>query len=104
MIGKGLSAARSALAAGAVSTAMLAGTVPAFAQTDASTRVWQVGGSNMGECSSYLGKMQVRDDVNQIIRQYGDVLGIDNPGQIFHVRAQQPESLPPAQECLQRSF
>lgn len=82
-----------------------AGPVPASAAgRDAATTVWQVGGSNMGECSAYLGGMQVRDDVNQIIRQYGDFLGIDNPGQIFHVRAQQAVSLPPAQECLKRTL
>lgn len=87
-----------------VALAALGGAAPASAATDPGTQVWSVGGSNMGECSAYLGRMQVRDDVNGIIRQYGDVLNIDNPGQIFHVRAQQPESLPPAQECLQRSL
>ena len=46
--------------------------------------------------------LKVRDDVNQIIRLRGDELGIDNPGQIYHVRAQQENNLPPAQECLQR--
>ncbi len=84
--------------------ALLASTAPALAQTNPAQRVREVGGSNMGECSAYLGGMQVRDDVNRIIRQYGDLLGIENPGEIYHVRAQQPESKPPAQECLQRSF
>ena len=95
---------RAVLAGGAMALALLAGPAPTFAQTDPGTRVWQAGGSNMGECSAYLGGMQVRDDVNQIIRQHGDILGIDNPGQIFHVRAQQAVSLSPAQECLKRSF
>lgn len=76
----------------------------AFAHTDPGTKVWQVGGSNMGECSAYLGGMQVRDDVNRIIREHGDLLGIRNPGEIFHVRAQQPVSLPPALECLPRAL
>lgn len=88
----------------AVSLAARSGSTPASAAADPGTRVWQVGGSNMGECSAYLGGLQVRDDVNSIIRQHGDVLGIDNPGSLFHVRAQQPVSLPPQQECLPRSL
>jgi len=74
----------------------------AHAATDASTRVWEVGGSNLGECSSYLGQLQVRDDVNLLINQYGDLLGIPNPGAVYHVRAKQSVNLPPAQECLPR--
>ena len=67
------------------------------------TTVYEAGGSNMGECSAFLGTRQVRDDVNRIIRLHGDALGIENPGQIYHVRAQQDESRPPEQECLQRN-
>jgi hypothetical protein len=70
---------------------------------DPGTIVYEVGGSNMGECSAFLGTLGVRDDVNRIIRIHGDALGIDNPGQIYHVRAQQDESRPPEQECLQRN-
>lgn len=103
-LGSGTTALRALFAAGAVAVALGASPIPAFAHADPSTTVWQAGGSNMGECSAYLGGMQVRDDVNQIIRQHGDVLGIQNPGELFRVRAQQPVSLPPAQECLQRSF
>ena len=33
-----------------------------------------------------------------------DELGIDNPGQIYHVRAQQEENEPPAEECLPRNI
>ena len=101
---RGLIRLRHPVAAGVVALGMAAGATPAFAQSDPGTRVWEVGGSNMGECSAYLGGMGVRDDVNRIIRQFGDVLHIDNPGQIFHVRAQQAVSLPPAQECLKRTL
>ena len=90
-----------------VCSALLAVTAsPAFgaaSRPDPGTTVYNAGGSNMGECSAYLGTQQHRDDVNRIIRLYGDQLGIDNPGQIFHVRAQQEVNLPPAQECLQRN-
>jgi len=80
---------------------------PAFGAaggTDPATTAYEAGGSNLGECSAFLGTRQVRDDVNQIIRLYGDQLGIDNPGQIYHVRAQQENNLPPAQECLPRNI
>ena len=76
----------------------------AHAATDASTRVWEVGGSNMGVCSAYLGQLQVRDDVNQLINAYGDLLGIPTPGAVYSVRAKQSVNLPPAQECLQRTL
>ncbi|CAA9459588.1 MAG: hypothetical protein AVDCRST_MAG58-2307 [uncultured Rubrobacteraceae bacterium] len=69
---------------------------------DPGTVVYNAGGSNLGECSAFLGTRQERDDVNRIIRLYGDQLGIDNPGQIIHVRAQQENNLPPEQECRQR--
>lgn len=64
----------------------------------------------MGECSAYLAQLavpgvpNVRAEVNQIINQYGDYLGIPNPGALYSVRAQQGENLPPAQECLARSL
>lgn len=96
--------ARMMAAAGAVALALLAGTAPTSAQSTGATRVWEAGGSNMGECSAYLGSMQVRDDVNRLIREYGDALGVSSPGELYRVRAQQEVSLPPAQECLKRSF
>lgn len=71
---------------------------------DPATTVYEAGGSNLGECSAFLGTLRVRDDVNQIIRLQGDELGIDNPGQIYHVRARQENNLPPAQECLPRNL
>ena len=80
---------------------------PAFGAADPpdpATTVYEAGGSNLGECSAFLGTLQLRDDVNRIIRLNGDQLGIDNPGQIYHVRAQQEVNLPPAQECLQRNL
>ena len=71
---------------------------------DPATTVYENGGSNLGECSAFLGTQRLRDDVNQIIRLNGDQLGIENPGQIYHVRAQQEVNLPPAQECLRRNI
>jgi hypothetical protein len=55
----------------------------------------------MGECSAYLGTMGVRDDVNRLILA-GAIPGVENPGQVYSVRAQQEESKPPEQECLRR--
>ncbi len=73
---------------------------PALAEPG--TTPYEAEASNMGICSSYLGAMQVRDDVNGAIRVGGDTLGIRSPGELFRVRAQQTTSLPPAQECLRR--
>ena len=58
----------------------------------------------MGICSSFLGGMQVRDDVNQIIKDFGGVLGIQSPGELYRVRARQAESKAPAEECVQRQL
>ena len=96
------------ISAAVVCSAMLAlAAGPAFGapstSPDPGTTVYEAGGSNMGECSAFLGTLGARDDVNQIIRLHGDQLGIENPGQIYHVRAQQEVNLPPAQECLQRN-
>ena len=78
---------------------------PAFGASasppDPATTVWEAGGSNMGECSAYLGTMGVRDDVNRLILA-GAIPGVENPGQVYSVRAQQEESKPPEQECLRR--
>ena len=68
---------------------------------DPGTTVYEAGGSNMGECSAYLGDRQVRDDVNRLIKD-GAIPGVENPGQVYSVRAQQEESKPPEQECLRR--
>jgi hypothetical protein len=91
----------------ACSALLVLAATPAFGATgtpDPGTTVYEAGGSNLGECSAFLGTQRLRDDVNQIIRLYGDQLGIDNPGQIYHVRAQQENNLPPAQECLPRNI
>ncbi len=72
---------------------------PALAEPG--TTPYEAEASNMGICSSYLGSMQVRDDVNRAIRQ-GAIPGLRSPGELFRVRAQQSASLPPAQECLRR--
>ncbi|CAA9404754.1 MAG: hypothetical protein AVDCRST_MAG03-1459 [uncultured Rubrobacteraceae bacterium] len=71
------------------------------APADPATTVWEAGGGNMGECSAYLGERRVRDDVNRLIKG-GAIPGVENPGQVYSVRAQQEESKPPEQECLRR--
>ncbi len=77
--------------------------VPATATaSDPATTAWQAGAKNMGVCSAFLGTLGVRDDVNRAIRLHGDRLGIDSPGELFRVRAQQDVTVPPAQECLPR--
>jgi hypothetical protein len=94
-------------AAVACSALLALSAAPAFgapaSPPDPATTVYEAGGGNLGECSAFLGTLQLRDDVNRIIRLHGDQLGIENPGQIYHVRAQQEVNLPPAQECLQRN-
>ena len=90
------------LAAAACSALLAVSGGPAFgAPADPATTVWEAGGSNMGECSAFLGTMGVRDDVNRLIKD-GAIPGVENPGQVYSVRAQQEESKPPQQECLRR--
>ncbi len=92
------------LAAAACSALLAVTAGPAFGAAggaDPATTVWEAGGSNMGECSAYLGERQVRDDVNRLIKD-GAIPGVENPGQVYSVRAQQEESKPPEQECLRR--
>lgn len=60
--------------------------------------------SNMGVCSSYLGHLQVRDDVNHLIREVGEVLGLGSPGELYRVRAHQHVNGTPEQECLKRDL
>ncbi len=94
-------------AAAACSALLAVAAGPAFGApggaqpADPATTVWEAGGSNMGECSAYLGTLQVRDDVNRLILA-GAIPGVENPGQVYSVRAQQEESKPPQQECLRR--
>ncbi|MDP9375107.1 MAG: hypothetical protein M3Q65_22195 [Chloroflexota bacterium] len=84
---------------------LVGGEAVGAAPADPSETAMEAGASNMGICSSYLGRLQVRDDVNQIILEYGEVLGISNPGELYHVRAQQSQNAPtPAQECQQRAI
>jgi len=56
----------------------------------------------MGVCSAYLGQSQVRDDVNQTIKDCGDALGLDSPGALFFTRAQQHTNGTPEQGCQRR--
>lgn len=58
--------------------------------------------SNMGLCSSYLGQMQVRDDVNRILNQDPELFGVGNAGELYRVRAQQRELGTAEEECLPR--
>ena len=67
--------------------------------------VWEHGGSNMGECSAYLGStLHVRDDINHVIKEFGALLGLSSPGSLYSVRARQATSAPPAAECLPRQL
>ena len=67
--------------------------------------VWEHGGSNMGECSAYLGStLGVRDDINHAIKEFGALLGLRSPGALYSVRARQATSKPPAIECLPRQL
>lgn len=90
-----------------------AGVAPAQADPaagDAATTVWLHGGSNLGECSAYLGQLDVpnggnvRADVNHTIKEYGAFLGIASPGALYSVRSQQSVNLAPAAECLPRQL
>jgi hypothetical protein len=102
------------LAVPALAGAVLVGTATAAfagpAGGSAAYNVWEHGGSNLGECSAYLGQLavpgvtNVRAEVNHVIQQYGDVLGIASPGALYSVRAQQQVNLQPAQECMPRQL
>ena len=96
------------ISAAVVCSALLAVAAgPAFGAADPpdpATTVYEAGGSNLGECSAFLGTLGIRDDVNRIIRLRGEELSIENPGQIYHLRARQEVNLPPAQECLPRDL
>ena len=83
---------------------VVASTFPAFAKPprDPSQIVSDAGGSNLGVCSSFLGRQQLRDDVNRIINS-GAIPEIDNPGELFEIRAKEhPQGSTPEQECQQR--
>ncbi len=103
------------LAVGLSASAVLAFGIatPAFATPaggDAATNVWIHGGSNLGECSAYLGQLDapgvanVRADVNHTIKKFGPLLGLSSPGALYSVRAKQDVNLAPAQECLPRQL
>lgn len=68
------------------------------------------GGSNMGECSAYLGQLDVpgvtnvRAEVNHIIMEYGSFLGLSSPGDLYSVRAHQQVNLDPVDECQPRQL
>ena len=60
--------------------------------------------SNMGVCSSFLGQQKTKDndnvraEVNHLVKD----IGIENPGELYKVRAQQHNNRPPEEECLPR--
>ncbi len=66
--------------------------------------------SNMGYCSSYLARLEVpgvgnvRAEVNQVIKDFGDVLGLASPGDLYRVRAHQHVNGPAPQECTPRQL
>ena len=92
------------LAMPVLALSLIAAPAALAAENDAPTRVWEVGGSNMGICSSFLGQIGARAEVNHLIKDFGAQLGIESPGALYRIRAQQESSLPPAQECLRRQF
>jgi len=110
---KRFAAASVAATAFAIALGPLAATTAAEADPaggSAATNVWIHGGSNLGECSSYLGQLDVPDagniraEVNHAIQQFGAELGIASPGALYSVRARQDSSLAPVQECLPRQL
>ena len=64
----------------------------------------------MGECSAYLGQLDVpgvdnvRAEVNHVIKEYGSYLGLSSPGDLYSVRAKQVVNLDPVDECLPRQL
>ncbi len=86
---------------------MVASAFPAFAEppSDPSQKVLDNGASNLGVCSSFLGGLQVRDDVNHLVKAQG----YDDPGELYKVRAQEhpgkegyPNRPTPKEECRPR--
>jgi len=73
-------------------TIIVAGAFPALAEPSSEPP----GPTNMGICSSFLGHLQVRDDVNKLIN--AGVGGYDNPGELYKDRARDRSD----KECLPR--
>lgn len=72
---------------------------------DPSATALEAGASNMGVCSSYLGRAQVRDDVNALLPEFG-YLGEQNRGGVYSNRAKlhgSENATTPEAECRQRS-
>jgi hypothetical protein len=66
-----------------IATIVVASALPAFAERPTPP---DVAYPNMGYCAPTLGQIQVRDDVNRLIK--GGIGGYDNPGEIYSARAQ----------------
>ena len=61
--------------------------------------------SNMGLCSSFLGQLGARAEVNHLVQEIGPFLPdgpYNNPGELYRIRARQHPNAPAATECLQR--
>ncbi len=85
-----------------VAGALVASEQAAGAAADPSQTAADAGASNMGVCSSFIGRLQVRDDVNLVIIERGDALGLSSPGELYRVRAQMSVELAPKDECVKR--
>lgn len=67
-------------------------------------RPTEAGASNMGICSSYLGQTGHRAAVNHLILEFGPVLGVESPGELYRQRAKERNEGTPEEECLPRQF
>lgn len=85
-----------------VAGALVAGGQAAGAAADPSQTAAEAGASNMGVCSSFIGRLQVRDDVNLAIIERGEALGLSSPGELYRIRAQMTVDVAPEDECVKR--
>lgn len=61
--------------------------------------------SNMGLCSSFLGQLGVRSDVNHLLKELGPFLPdgpFNSPGELYRIRASQHPNASAEEECVQR--
>lgn len=61
--------------------------------------------SNMGLCSSYLGHLRARDDVNHLVKELGPFLPdgpYTSPGELYRIRARQHPNASAEAECERR--
>jgi hypothetical protein len=90
-------------ALGTVAAALLLTPVAAATPPAPGQKPYEAGASNMGMCSAFLASLGVRDDINHLIQENPGLFdGAQSPGELYRVRAQQHENLPPPLECLKR--